>query len=174
MSTSQKIAPHNALEFLAGDQKALLAMFRDYERHKNTAAVVEKGKEALRLCHRLSIHCAIKEEHFYPAVAAVLGEKAQSVLGEAEIRIGVLRGLMSTVEHMSSSDASFDSTMKVLGDTARRHFEVEEEDLFPLVRRADFELAGTGERLAARQSELSTAPAGQAQVREARRVLGAD
>jgi hypothetical protein len=172
MSTSPKIAPHDALQFLVANHKALLAMFRDYERHKTSATAIEKGKEALRLCHRLSIHCAIKEEHFYPAVAAVLGEKAKSVLSEAEVQIGTLRGLMSTIEHMSSSDASFDSTMKALGDTARRHFEVEEKDLFPPVRHADFDLAGTGERLATRQAQLSTAPAGKAEVREARRVLG--
>jgi hypothetical protein len=172
MSTSPKIAPHDALQFLVANHRALLAMFRDYERHKTGATAIEKGKEALRLCHRLSIHCAIKEEHFYPAVAAVLGEKAKSVLSKAEVQIGTLRGLMSTIEHTSSSDASFDPALKVLGDTARRHFEVEEKDLFPLVRHADFDLAGTGERLATRQAQLSTAPAGKAEVREARRVLG--
>jgi hypothetical protein len=163
--------PHDALRFLVANHKAMLAMFRDYEQHKKTAAAVDKGKEALRLCHRLSIHCAIKEECFYPVVTAVLGKKAEAVLTEAEVQIGVLRGLVATVEHMSSSDISFDPTVKVLGDTARRHFEVEEEDLFPMVRHAEFDLAGTGERMATRQAQLSTAPAGKATIREARRVL---
>lgn len=172
MSTSPKIAPHNALDFLAADHKALLAMFRDYERHKGSASAIEKGKHALRICHRLSIHCAIKEQIFYHAVAAVLGEKAGPLLNQAEARLGALRGQMSKVEHTSSSDESFDSFMKELGDTAHRHFEAEEKELFPLVRHADFDLAGTGEKLATRQAELSTAPAGKAQVREARRVLG--
>jgi hypothetical protein len=172
MSTSPKIAPHDALKFLAANHTALLAMFRDYERHTSSASPVEKGKEALRFCHRLSIHFAIKEEIFYPAVAAVLGEKAKPVLSHAEAQLGTLRGLVSTVEQMSSSDEAFDPAMKLLGDATRRHFEVEEEDLFTLVRHADFDLAGTGERLATRQSELSTAPAGKAQLREARRVLG--
>lgn len=172
MSTSPKTLPHDALQFLAANHKAMLAMFRDYEQHKKTAAAVDKGKEALRLCHRLSIHCAIKEEFFYPAVAAVLGKKAEAVLSEAQVQIGALRGLMATIEHMSSSDTSFDPTVKVLGDAAHRHFEVEEKDLFPLVRHADFDFAGTGERLATRQAQLSTAPAGKAAIREARRVLG--
>jgi hypothetical protein len=171
MSTSPKTLPHDALHFLAANHKAMLAMFRDFEQHKKTAAAVDKGKEALRLCHRLSIHCAIKEEHFYPAVAAVLGKKVEAVLIEAEVQIGALRGLMATVEHMSSSDTSFDPTVKVLGDTARRHFEVEEKDLFPVVRHAEFDLAGTGERLATRQAQLSTQSAGRADIREARRVL---
>ena len=171
MSTSPKTLPYDALHFLSANHKAMLAMFRDFEQHKKTATAVDKGKEALRLCHRLSIHCTIKEEHFYPAVAAVLGKKAEAVLIEAEVQIGALRGLMATVEHMPSSDNSFDPTVKVLGDTARRHFEVEEKDLFPVVRHAEFDLAGTGERLATRQAQLSTQPAGKADIREARRVL---
>src|SRR5476649_293418 len=98
MSTSPKIAPHDALHFLTANHKSLLAMLRDYERHKGSASAVDKGKEALRLCHRLSIHCAIKEEYFYPAVAAVRGKKVEAVLTEAEVQIGALRGLMATIE----------------------------------------------------------------------------
>ena len=171
MSTSPRTLPHDALQFLVANHKAMLAMFRDYEQHRKSAIAVDKGKEALRFCHCLSIHCTIKEEYFYPAVAVVLGKKVEAVLIEAEVQIGALRGLMTTIEHLSSSDASFDPTVKVLGDAARRHFEVEEEDLFPAVRHADFDLAGTGERLATRQAQLSTAPAGKAEIREARRVL---
>src|SRR5476649_351518 len=171
MSIPSKTMPHDALRFLVANHKAMLAMFRDFEQRKKTAAAVDKGKEALRFCHCLSIHCAIKEEHFYPAVAAVLGKKAEAVLTEAEVQIGVLRGLMATIEHMSSSDISFDPTVKVLGDAARRHFEVEEKDLFPAMRHAEFDLAGTGERLATRQAQLSTQSAGRADIREARRVL---
>ena len=160
------------MNFLVANHKTLLAMFRDYEQHKKSASATDKGKEALRLCHRLSIHCAIKEEHFYPAVASVLGKKAEATLSEAEVQIGTLRGLMDTVGHLSSGDASFDPTVKVLGDAARRHFDVEESDLFPLVLHGEFDRAGVGELLATRQAELSTRPAGKAIVREARRVLG--
>jgi hypothetical protein len=165
--------PHDALEFLASNHKALLAMFRDYEHHKKNATPVDKGKEALRLCHRLSIHCVIKEEHFYPSVAAVLGKKAEAILAEADAQLGTLRGLIASVDNASSSDASFDPAMKALGTAMSRHFEVEEKLLFPLVRHADFDRAGTGERLATRQAQLSTAPPGKAVFREARRVLGA-
>jgi Hemerythrin HHE cation binding domain len=172
-NTPPKTLPHDALEFLAGNHKALLAMFRDYEHRGKNAAPVEKGKEALRLCHRLSIHCAITEEHFYPAVAAVLGQKAEAILDEAEARLGTLRGLISNVEKASSGDASFEPAMKALGTEMSRHFEADEKTLFPLLRHADFDRAGTGERLATRQAQLSTAPPGKAVIREARRVLGA-
>jgi Hemerythrin HHE cation binding domain len=172
MSTSAKTSPHDALTFLAANHKALLAMLRDYERHKANASAIEKGKAALRLCHCLSIHCAIKEEIFHPATVAVLGKKAGAMLAEARVQMGVLRGLMATIEGTSATDAAFDPMVKVLGDDARRHFETEENELFPLLRHAGFDRAGTGERLATRQSELSTAPPGKAVFREARHVLG--
>jgi hypothetical protein len=171
MSTSAKTSPHDALSFLAANHKALLAMFRDYEHHKANAAVAEKGKAALRLCHRLAIHCTIKEEIFHPAIAAVLGAKAKAILAEAQVQMGELRGLMATIEGMSATDAAFDPSVKVLGEDAKRHFASEESELFPLLRHAGFDLAGTGERLATRQAELSTAPPGKVVFREARRVL---
>lgn len=172
MSTLPKTLPHDALQFLAANHKAMLAMFRDYEQHKKSAMAVDKGKEALRLCHRLSIHCAIKEEHFYPAVAAALGKKAEAVLTEAQVQIGAMRGFMATIQHTSSSDPSFDPAVKELGDAARAHFLIEEKNLFPAVRHAEFDLAGAGERLATRQMQLSTEPAGKSDIQEARRVLG--
>jgi hypothetical protein len=171
MSTSPNTSPHDALEFLAADHKAMLAMFRDYEQLKKGAAA-ERGKEALRICHRLSIHCTIKEEHFYPAVAAVLGPKVEKILAVAEAELGKLRGLIVRIGNLSSSDSSFDPAVKDLGDAARRQFADEEKKLFPLVRHADFDRKGAGERLAARAAELSTAPSGKATIREARRVLG--
>ncbi len=172
MSTSAKTSPHDALAFLTANHKALLAMFRDYEQHKGHATPVEKGKAALRLCHCLSIHCAIKEEIFHPAIVAALGKKADAMLAEARVQLGVVRELIATIERTSATDAAFDPTVKVLGEDARRHFESEENELFPLLRHAGFDRAGTGERLATRQAELSTAPPGKPVFREARRVLG--
>jgi hypothetical protein len=172
MSLSPKSSPHDALAFLTANHKALVASFRDYELHKAQATSAEKGKAALRLCHRLSIHCAIKQEIFHPAVAAALDGKAKAILAESEVRMGVLRGLMVTIEKLSAENATFDPTVKVLYDDARRHFESEENVLFPLLRHAHFDRAGTGERMATRQAELSTAPPGKAVIREVRHVLG--
>ena len=93
--TSAKASPHDALAFLTANHKALLAMMRDYERHKASASTVEKGKAALRLCHCLSIHCAIKEEIFHPAVAATLGKKAEPILADIQVYREELRRTLS-------------------------------------------------------------------------------
>jgi len=175
MSTSPKIAPksHDALAFLSADHQALLAMFRDYERQEKGADAMTRGKRALRLCHRLSIHCAIKEECFYPPARSALGETADTRLAPMEGDLGALRGAIGQIEKMSARDADrFDAAVKALGDAAKRHFKREESELFPKLRHGAFDLAGTGEKLAARQLELSTKPAGKGVIGEARHVLG--
>ena len=163
---------YDALKLLAADHTALLAMFRDYERTGKNADPVEKGKQALRLCHRLSILCAIKEEIFYPAVAAVLGKDAAAILEGVLAAEGTMRGQLSRIEQMQAGDPAFDPAMKELGETAREHFKEEEDGLFAKVRHSGFDLVGTGEKLETRRLQLSTAPAGTAEIREARRVLG--
>ncbi len=155
-SKSQSKSPsHDALKLLAADHAALLAMFRDYERTGKGGDSVEKGKQALRLCHRLSILCAIKEEIFYPAVHAVLGKDAAAILEGALAAQGTMRGQISRIEQMQAGD-----------------FAEEEDGLFAKLRHSGFDLVGTGEKLETRRLQLSTAPAGIAEIREARRVLG--
>ena len=172
MSTSAKAEPHDALKLLVADHAALLAMFRDYERSKKSGDAMEKGKQALRLCHRLSIQCAIKEEIFYPAAASVLGQAGEAMLQRALAAQGAIRGKIAEIEQLQSNDVGFDPAVKFLSDMARDRVKDEEENLFPKLRHSGFDLVGTGEKLATRQLQLSTTPAGKADVREARRVLG--
>jgi hypothetical protein len=147
-------------------------MFRDYERGKKSAEAVEKGKQALRICHRLSIQCTIKEEIFYPAVSSILGGEGEAMVQRALAEQGEIRGKIAAIEQMQSNDVGFDPAFKLLSDMARDRFREEEEKLFPKLRHSGFDPVGTGEKLATRQLQLSTTPAGKADVREARRVLG--
>ena len=169
MSTPSKA---DALKLLAADHAALLAMFRDYERGRKSADAVEKGKQALRLCHRLSIQCAVKEEIFYPAVAAVPDKDTETLVQKSLAAQGTMRGEVAEIQKMQASDPAFDDAVKRLGETAGHHFKQEEEKLFPKIRHAGFDLVGAGEKIQARQLQLSTTPAGKADVREARHVLG--
>jgi hypothetical protein len=165
------LKPHDALVLLADDHAALLAMFRDYGRRNKSATAMMKGKLALRICHLLSIHAAMEEEIFYPAAARVLGKKGEDLLAEAQVEHEVIKGLIAKLEQTSARQASFDSTVKVLGAHAAHHFEKEEEELFAELRHSKLDLAGIGERLAARQLELATASPDKNVFREGRRVL---
>lgn len=82
------------------------------------------------------------------------------------------QGLISKIEETPADDPLFDSMIEVLATYVARHVKVEEEQIFPKVRHSRLDLLGTGERLAARRLELSTAHLDRQAVRRARTVMG--
>ena len=165
------VKPHDGLTLLSTDQATILAMFTEYEREKTRTTIAAKGKVALRICHLLEIHAMIEEEIFYPAAKRVLGKKTETLLTELRSKLDVIKGLIEKLKHLPAKDRMFDSMVRVLGDTTAQHFKEEEAKLFPSVRHSNIDLAGMGERLAARQLELATVSPDKKVFREGRRVL---
>jgi hypothetical protein len=163
---------YDALDLLAADHAELHGMFHAYQRRRRHADRLEKGKLALRICQALTVHATIKQEIFYPAVAAVLDRESSDLLGQASIEHGGIQDMISKIEDTPADDPRFDSLIDTLATYAGRHMKAEEEQLFPKVRHSRLDLLGTGERLAARKLELSTAQLGRKTVRQARKVMG--
>jgi hemerythrin superfamily protein len=166
------INPHDALVLLTADHNEIDKLVREFERHRKTADHVEKGKLALRICHALAVHGTIKEEVFYPAAEAVLEGDDRELLGKARIEQDGLRRLIASIEDMSSDHPTFDSTLMVLAEQAARHMKKEEEEIFPRLRHSRLDLVGTGERMAARKTQLATAPIDRRLIHQARKVMG--
>ncbi|HYC66099.1 MAG TPA: hemerythrin domain-containing protein [Reyranellaceae bacterium] len=148
--------PYDALVLLTDTHKNVTAMLRDYERRRRRSSQLDKGKRALRICHMLSIHGAVKQEIFYPAAASVLSGKAEGALNEARVEQHTIDGLVERIEDMPARDELFDWTVHALGRHVSRQFEIEEKEVFPKLRHSRLDLRGTGELLASRQLELST------------------
>ena len=62
--------------------------------------------------------------------------------------------------------------MTVLAEQARRLMKKEEEELFPRLRHSHLDLVGTGERMAARKTELATITHRSRADPQARKVMG--
>jgi hypothetical protein len=165
------VKPRDALVVLKADHDSIAGLFRDYDKLGPSASARERGKRGLRICHLIAIHSAVEEEIFYPAVAAVLGAKAASLLAEAAIEHEVIDKLVGQLENIPARDKNFDATIKVLARYVKHHVEMEEGRIFPLVRRARFDIAGTGERLVSRQLDLATQPLRKCLFREGRTVM---
>jgi len=163
---------HDALDLLAADHVEVDGMFHAYQRRRRHADRLEKGKLALRICQALTIHATIEQEIFYPAVAAALDDESDDLLGRANVEHGGIQGLISKIEDTPADDPQFDSMIEVLATYVARHVKAEEEEIFPKVRHSRLDLLGTGERLAARKLELSTAHLDRQVVRRARKVMG--
>ncbi len=163
--------PHDALVLLTAEHNEIDKLAREFERVRKTADTVDKGKAALRLCHALERYAAIKREVFYPAAAAVLAGEDKELLGEARVKHDGMQDLIEKAESTPADDPSFDATVTVLAEQAGRLMKQEEEELFPRLRHSRLDLLGTGERMAARKTELGTAPIDREQVRQARKVM---
>jgi len=166
------VKPHNALDLLEAEHHTLRSMFRDYNRAATKGQRLVKGKLALRTCHLLSLHDLLEEEIFYPSAARVLGDKARHLLAVARVEHAAVNNLIGKLENMKAGDPLFDATLQVLAAQSVRHFDEEEQALFPLVRRSKLDLAGLGEQMASRELELSTRRLRKGDFREGRRVLG--
>jgi len=163
--------PHDALVLLTAEHNEMDKLAREFERVRKTADSVDKGKAALRLCHALERYAAIKHEVFYPAAHAVLADEDKELLGKSAVKHDGIQGLIEKIENTSADDPSFDSTVTVLCEQAGQLMKQEEEVLFPRLRHSHLDLLGTGERMAARRTELGTAPIDRERVRQARKVM---
>lgn len=164
--------PHDALVLLTAEHNEIDKLAREFERIRRSADSVDKGKAALRLCHAIERYAAIKHEVFYPAAGAVLPDEEKVLLGASQVKHDGIQDLIEKIEKTPAIDPSFDATVTVLAEQAGRLMKQEEEELFPRLRHSRLDLLGIGERMAARKTELGTAPIDRERVRQARKVMG--
>ena len=167
-----ELNPHDALVLLTAEHNEIDKLAREFERLRKTADTVDKGKAALRLCHAFERYAAIKHEVFYPAADAVLAGRGQGAAGQGAGRARRHPGPdREDREHVRPTIRHSTPTVTVLAEQAGRLMKQEEEELFPRLRHSRLDLLGTGERMAARKTELGTAPIDRERVRQARKVM---
>ena len=76
-------------------------------------------------------YAAIKHEVFYPAADAVLAGEDKELLAKAQVKHDGIQDLIEKAENTPADDPSFDATVTVLAEHARRLMRQEEEELFP-------------------------------------------
>lgn len=167
-----ELKPHDALVLLTAEHNEIDKLARAFERIRKTADPVDKGKAALRLCHAIERYAAIKHEVFYPAADAVLAGQDKDLVAKSQVEHDGIQDLIEKIEDTPAGDPSFDATVTVLAEQVGRLMKREEKELFPRLRHSRLDLLGTGERMAARMTQLGTAPIDRERVREARRVMG--
>lgn len=166
------VNPHDALVLLTADHNEIEKLLREFERIRKGDDPIEKGKAALRICHAFELHTVVKQEVFHPAAAAVLDGEDKELLDRSQVMHEAIDGLIDKVESTPADDPSFDALVLVLAEQCRQLMKQEEEKLFPLLRHSRLDLVGTGERMAARKTQLGTAPIDREVIRQARLVMG--
>jgi hemerythrin superfamily protein len=144
----------DALELLTADHNRVRGLFARFQ-----AAEGENDAEAAQLAEKifmeLDVHTNIEEQLFYPAVTK-LNDEIHELVTEGLEEHHVVDSLMEEIKTLTPADEQWAAKMKVLIENVEHHAEEEEEELFPLVRKATDGDARTelGQQLEARKRQL--------------------
>jgi hemerythrin-like domain-containing protein len=148
----------DAITMLRDDHKTVEKLFKQFEKAE------EKPKEARKVADQvieeLSVHAAIEEQVFYPAVRKEMPDAEDDIL-EAFEEHHVVKWLLSELDGMSPDHERFRAKMTVLIENVRHHVEEEEQTLFPEVRKEikRKRLVELGEEMQAAKKTASKKPA---------------
>jgi hemerythrin superfamily protein len=122
----------DAITLLKQDHKTVEKLFKRFEKAKQPA---EQRKVAEKALKELSVHAAIEEMLFYPAVRDRVPDAEEMVLESLEEH-HIVKWVLSELEDMKPDHERFKAKMTVMMENVRHHVEEEESELFPQVRRA--------------------------------------
>lgn len=113
-------------------------------------------KLVAQIVQELTVHAAIEEEIFYPAVRGLGSRNAEETILEALEEHHVVELVLKELATVDPEDKNFAAKMTVLGELVEHHADEEEEDMFPLAYKlGDEGLEMLGQQMAARAGELT-------------------
>lgn len=145
----------DALALLTADHnrvRGLFARFQAAEEAEDTAQMAELSQKILT---ELEVHTTIEEEIFYPEVSAA-SEEIKDTVDEGLEEHHVAKMLMDETKALPPDDDAWAAKMKVLIESVEHHAGEEEEEMFPMCRKAldKAVLEDLGMRLEARKAQL--------------------
>jgi len=145
----------DAIALLKADHKAVSKLFREYKASKR-AGRANRSKIIDKVIKELSIHAAIEEKVFYPAVREAIPKLEDDILESLEEH-HVLKWTLEELSTIDVDDERYDAKVTVMMEQVRHHVEEEETDWFPKVR-AKLDRAQLQELGAALQKAKRSAP----------------
>jgi hemerythrin superfamily protein len=146
----------NATAMLRSDHRKVDALFQEFE----SADSRRKSSIANRTVEELTVHAALEEEIFYPAMEAELDDPKPIECAEEEH--GLMKKLLEELAGMSASAPHFEAKYKVLQEIVRHHVREEESQILPAADSSDLDLDALGEEMLARKQELTARGGAQA------------
>jgi len=146
----------DAITLLKQDHKTVEQIFKQFEKASQPA---QQRNLARRAVEELSVHAAIEEMVFYPAVRDRVPETEDTVLESLEEH-HIVKWTLSELEDMEPDHERFKAKMTVLIESVRHHVKEEEQELFPAVRKAigRKEMAQLGDALEEAKKAAPTRP----------------
>lgn len=117
-----------------------------------------------KICDALVQHTRLEEAVFYPAVQKLDDAMVTHCLDDHH----AADELIEQLQNLSPGDTAYDSLMKQLHDAIDAHIELEEQQLFPLVRQSSLNLQDLALRMQAYESSAISSQAASSSQRSAR------
>jgi hemerythrin superfamily protein len=149
----------DGIVLLKEDHKTVNALFKEFEKTKDSATPAKKRKLVGTIIEELTAHAFVEETIFYPAARKGAPETTEHVLESIEEH-HVVVWLLSELRDLDPADETFDAKVTVLIENVRHHVEEEEKEWFPEVRKAlgRNRLVELGEEMAAAKSKAPSDP----------------
>lgn len=129
----------NAIDLLQEQHAEVKELLEELEKAEGE----EKEDLFAKIADDLAVHAAIEEQHFYPATRSA---RSEDLLREAVEEHLAMKRVIADLLDCPPDDPQFDAKIKVLMENVDHHFEEEESDLFPKVRKlmdeAELEMLG--------------------------------
>jgi hemerythrin superfamily protein len=124
----------DAITMLKADHKAVEKLFKSFEKSGPRA---HKTRQELvgSIIEELSVHAAVEEQVFYPAVREMVPSQEDMTLESLEEH-HIVKWVLSELEKLDPEAERFEAKVKVLTEMVRHHVEEEEGEMFPAVRAA--------------------------------------
>jgi hemerythrin superfamily protein len=144
----------DALELLTADHNRVRGLFTRFQAVEGSNDG-EAARLAATIYQELEVHTRIEEEIFYPAVSE-RNDEIHDLVTEGLEEHHVVDELMAEAKQLGPSEEAWAAKLKVLIENVEHHAGEEEQELFPLVRKAldDNARAELGQRLEARKAEM--------------------
>jgi hemerythrin superfamily protein len=151
-ATAARRAPRqkDAVAMLREDHKKVSALFEEFEKARSDR---RKKEIVATICQELTVHTALEEEIFYPAVKAALKDK--ELVPEAVVEHASVKDLIAQVRDQEPGGEEYDAKVKVMGEFVKHHVKEEQTEMFPKAKKATrLDLVELGEQMQARKQEL--------------------
>lgn len=122
----------DAITILRNDHREVEKLFKQVLKAGDDTGLQELGSEIIK---ELSVHAAIEEQVFYPAVLQALPRQQRALVKSLEAHHAA-KTMLAEIDRLAATSDRYRAKLEVLIDSVRQHIAEEEEDLFPRVRDA--------------------------------------
>jgi hemerythrin superfamily protein len=150
------VPDQDAIELLMADHQRVARLFAEFDALKEGGTDEAKAALVAQICQELTVHTAIEEEIFYPAVRKAIED--DDLMDEALVEHAGAKELIAQLQAADPNDDLYDAKVTVLGEQIDHHVAEEEGSMFPQAKGSGIDTMSLGAALLERKAELLANP----------------